>query len=217
MYIPILLLIVFLNARIGLIVFITNTVMFLIYIIYKKRLSIFLNIIIKLLFLYLASVLLLPRLFPDTYRFFNNGFKEINSYLTTGVARKGDNYSDIDRLSNQAKNNININSFIFGKGYRVKNLNAIPRGIKYNGSFSDMGFINDMYMGGIVYMLLLYYPFLNIALSKNIISINKEFNYFLIVTMLICNLKGELFRSPMIIGIIILTKLIFNDRNYKVI
>lgn len=82
---------------------------------------------------------------------------------------------------------------------------------------SDIGYINDIFLGGIIYATSLYTIYLNF-IKKKISRTNSNyfmFNLFsiiLILSLIIANYKGEIFRSTIMVTCIFLIKLIFiND------
>ena len=205
-YIPFLLITIFLNGRIGLIVFLASTSIFLFYnLVTGNHYNRLVKIIMLLILLVIAALLLLPVLWPNTYRFFLNGFFEMFSFAQTGVASEVGS-SDIDDLFGQFNTNFNIKSLLIGNGHRIQTPGDIPNGVEFTGVCSDMGLLNDMYMGGIIYMLLLRIPLFKIITKSKSDAIEGAFNIVLIVILIIASLKGEVYRSTIIVGSLVYVK-----------
>ena len=207
-YVPVILLIVFLNSRIGLIVFIVATVFYFLYnLIFKNTLNRTLRITLIVSLILLVAFSLLPVIWPNTFNFFVNGFLDLFNYAATGVA-SNERISDIDLLANQLKTDFNYQTLLLGNGYRIQNSGDIPAGLIFKGLYSDIGFLNDMYMGGIIYMSLLYYPFIEMLIKTSFKDV--ELKWIFLVVAFLSNFKGEVFRAPIIIGTIIYLTISFD-------
>lgn len=223
LYIPFLILMIVLNGRTGLLVCILGFVINFIYFIFRKeyRKKMFIGIAIVSIFA-LISLMTIKLYNEKTYNFMISGVKDVINYFI-GNGKSG----NIAILSEQFTKNINLETFIFGSGHKIQNKGDIPDNITFDGVYSDMGYLNDMYMGGIIYMIMLYLPlfFFIIAGSKLIKKDNRDLNNILmaiaIMTVLACNIKGEVFRASIIIGGIIFAKIILledinvKERRYK--
>lgn len=101
----------------------------------------------------------------------------------------------------------NIN-FVFGQGTRVFG----ELGLKYIGKQSDIGYINDLFKGGIVYLIPFYISIIWLVRSKNK-KINHRYNFLIIIYLIISNYKGEaLTGSPLIITMLMI-KFIIDKTN----
>ena len=93
--------------------------------------------------------------------------------------------------------------WVFGYGVRVYGGNA--SNIWFG--TSDIGFINDLFMGGIIYMVLLYGTIIAslAACHKKSGKVVRDSKIFLAfgVVLLIANYKGEVARSGMVLTAII--------------
>ena len=90
-------------------------------------------------------------------------------------------------------------NFVFGAGYRVLG----NKGIEYGQTeSSDIGIVNDLFMGGLVYISLLYgsYLYLYIRAKENSTKdgMEKTFLSLCFVSVLLANIKGEFFRDAQI-------------------
>ena len=204
LYIPCMLLIVFLNGRIGLIVFLISTLTYLFSnLLFRRNVEKTVKVTVLLTVFAVLSLAILPIIWPSTFSFFRNGFLDVINYMKTGVAAT-DRISDVDLLSSQFKSDFNIKTLLLGAGHRIQNGGDVPKGISFNGLYSDIGFLNDMYMGGLVYMFLLYTPyvrFINFK-HKNI----EILSVIMLVILFVSNMKGEVFRSSIILGMFVYVK-----------
>lgn len=208
-YIPCMLLIVFLNGRIGLFVFIISaTILVLSNFIFNRNLRKTIKIAIILGAFTILSLSILPLLWPSTFDFFKNGFVEIVNYLKNGTAAT-DRVSDVDVLSTQLKSDLNIETFLLGAGHRIQNSGDIPYGVGFYNMYSDIGFLNDMYMGGVIYMLLLYIPYLKLVMTD---KKNSYIGYICLFILIVSNLKGEVFRSSIILGMLVYSISVLNNK-----
>lgn len=198
-YVPIILMLVLLNGRTGLIVFGIGAI-----IVILKNTRRFGHIIGLLLIsgIGVYGVFYLLSIFsPNTYGWILSFFSD-TSNLFQGQATG--NYS---HLSMQFPEQ----NIVFGYGYRIYNLNSIVTGITTY-QRSDIGYANDLFLGGIVYLLLLYIPIFYYILSSN--KRSKKFQQtglplVLALTLIIADYKGETMRNGnLLLGIITLSTLI---------
>ncbi|WP_370672673.1 hypothetical protein [Leuconostoc lactis] len=198
-YVPIILMLVLLNGRTGLIVFCIGAI-----IVILKNTRRFGHIIGLLLIsgIGVYSVFYLLSIFsPNTYGWILSFFSD-TSNLFQGQATG--NYS---HLSMQFPEQ----NIVFGYGYRIYNLNSIVTGITTY-QRSDIGYANDLFLGGIVYLLLLYIPIFYYILSSD--KRSKKFQQtglplVLALTLIIADYKGETMRNGnLLLGIITLATLI---------
>lgn len=211
LYIPELLIIVLLNGRTGL--FICGIGIFISTIILVDKKSFF-KIFKYFIIVIIASMLLfqlLKIIFPSTHIFIRNGFNDVVNILFNG-----EKTGNIQILSENFKDDINFKSLLIGNGYRIQNREDIPNNIEFNLSYSDMGYLNDMYMGGLPYMVMLYLPLIILIFTYNKNN-KKEFalSMFLFFVLIFCNLKGEIFRSSMLVSEIIFIKSLIQESKEK--
>lgn len=112
-------------------------------------------------------------------------------------------------------------NILFGYGFRIYNLNAIVTNITnitINQS-SDIGYVNDLFLGGLMYLLLLYIPIFYYILSSS--KWSKKFQHtglplVLLLTLLIADYKGETMRNGnLLLGVITLATLIRLPENVE--
>lgn len=210
-YIPFLLLSIILNGRTGLLVFALGAVLvFLFYLIDTKKIIKVLSIAIIFIFIVLVVFGILKFVKYDTYLFFIDGINDMSQFLF-----EGEKEGNIDYLSTGWKDGIKNVNIIFGEGYRIYIDSVIPESIDNEGFNTDMGYMNDLYMGGILYMLFLYSSiiiFVCMGINKEKDRrINKLIYFIMLLMIFICNIKGEIFRSTIILDLVVFIKLILCD------
>lgn len=202
MYIPFVLVTTALNNRTGIVVFFVLSLFFLMYTAIKRNkiTQIFMTIVIMAV-MAVTFFNSLKTLSPNTYNFLNS-FIEDTQNLVQG--RPTGNYEVLmNEIDSFKKSNLNI---FFGKGYRVYDEAGKTRA----GFRSDMGYINDVFYGGIVYMLILYISFIYFVLYRE-----KKYKYaavLLLFIVFIVNIKGEIFRSSIVLFLFIYLKLVSQSR-----
>lgn len=210
-YIPFLLLAIILNGRTGLFVFCAGAALaFVFYLINTKKIVKVISIIIIFVLIVLVVFGILKFAKYDTYLFFIDGINDMLLFLFEGEKEGNINY--LSAMWEEGIKNVNI---IFGEGYRVYTNNVIPESIDNNGFTVDIGYMNDLYMGGIVYMIFLYssivlFVYIGINEEKDK-KINKIIYFIMVLMIFICNLKGEIFRSTIILDLVVFTKLTLCD------
>lgn len=205
-YIPFLFLSIISNGRTGLLVafiLIIIQIVFLIFLQSKNILKIFFFISMMFMFV-MVMMWILKEVSEPTYLWINQSFEDIKVFFSDG-----DKQGTIDALSNMIlwPSGINI---LFGMGFRLY-------GNKMGYIHSDIGFVNDMFMGGIIYCSLLYgtlmlylFDYRNFSIS---ISRKVLLDLLFMASLIIGNYKGEALRGgPIIIGVIIFKYLIIQRR-----
>ncbi len=217
LYIPFLVLMIMLNGRTGMLIALLGILLNTIYFAFKRGYAkkILLSIIICLILIY-PLLKFLEIIKPETYHFFISAIDDVLSYFI-----EDEKNGNIGILSENFEKDINTKVFLIGNGHRIQNKGDIPENIDFHGVYSDMGYLNDMYMGGIIYMSLIYLPLVcfiirdpkNIKMERREEYINNLFKLMSIATIFICNIKGEVFRSSIIIAIIVYYKIaMFDDK-----
>lgn len=102
---------------------------------------------------------------------------------------------------------------IFGEGHRVYPHYGRSKG--YNSL--DIGYVNDLFMGGLIYTFLLYGTILKFILKKSYKKVDNDISdiqiktvvpIFLCIVLLLSNYKGESMRGGVILLGVISIKLI---------
>ena len=208
-YIPFLLINILLNGRIGLVVFIVGVVICVLYLLLKGKSKS--KIIAYMFFSIFALITVLSvakYIVPNTFNWIISGFNDtINFFLDRELSG---NYTTL--FENMLFMPPNM---LFGEGFRVYAGNAL----EYGFNSSDIGYVNDLFMGGIIYIIILYLSIFNFIFtngnnknkkSKEFI-INRAISYSLFFMLLVANFKGESMRSGLVLLIIVFIKLALNE------
>ena len=192
-YVPFLLLISLLNGRTGTLIFIINLIIIITTLIFTGKINkkilkyIVLGIVLLIIILQLIRIAI-----PKTYNFINSMITDTIN-LITGEKLTG-NYQALFGYMLYWPEGI---YFLIGEGNRVyANSNYVH---------SDIGYVNDMFMGGIIYITILYGTIIkflmkkNEAETKNQKDLNMLVSIISVVTLLIANYKGEAMKGRNII------------------
>lgn len=205
-YIPPLLLIILLNGRTGFVVFFVGSIVSILTymtsnIKYLSR---------TLVFIMLASILsgvvilLVKQEAPTTFNWLQSGLQDSINFI------HGDYTGNFAKLRDSILFPKGL-SFIFGKGFRLYGNNASYFGYPP----SDIGYVNDMFMGGLMYVALLYFGIVSFIMKifssreSDAFLFEKSLSYAGLVTLVISNFKGEAMRGGLILLMIILMKFMF--------
>ena len=194
------LMVTFLNGRFGLIVFVLGIAFFMMYLLFKKMAVVkVLGITVLATIIGAVIIFLIYTYLPNTFVLIEHAYTDILSF--------------INEDSNDTETSILVSmmfaptglAIIFGCGFRVFAGKGREFGFE---RASDVGFVNDAFMGGIIYMTLIYSSYL--YLVSKIKRFFKRFSFertmsnLLILSMILANIKGEVFRSQLLISNIIL-------------
>lgn len=209
------LLVTFLNGRFGLIVFIVGFIIFILNTMLKTMSPIkIIQIIFSSLLICIIGYYVIVNYIPNTYKLVTHAISDITSFLETG-----DSTTEMYELVSSFRMPPGI-CFIFGMGYRV--FGGSGKLFNYNERSSDIGFVNDAYMGGLIYMFLLYYGYAYIIRKITLFTNKKHFERImskvLLISMTLANIKGEVFRSQILTTvfiIIIIFMLLEGEKQYE--
>lgn len=123
---------------------------------------------------------------PMTFYWIANGFKEIFGFITKGETQTKGNYFAYMMDPNKYQIPDNLIEILFGAGHRTMGM-----AIKY-GYASDIGYINDLWRGGIIYIILLYFLFMAImwSLRKHTNPRISFLGTFMLILYPFINIKG---------------------------
>lgn len=196
-YLPLIFIVTILNGRTGIIISIATITIATVMLLFQRTKNKF-RVLVSFAVIAVTAVLALTaikNLAPNAYKFINQAYTEIISYVKYGELSGTTKYLVEDRFF--MPNGIDL---IFGTGTRVYGQLAVST------KSSDIGYVNDLFMGGIIYATILYVTFLRLILKTNK---NKTIPIVIVVTsLIIANWKGEAFRCPMIIIGLLLYQLI---------
>lgn len=199
LYLPIILLLVLLNGRTGLVIFGIGSLVVILK--NAKKLSSLLILLFGGGIAVYMTFYLLKIFSIDTYTWI------ISFFLDTSNLINGNTTGNYAELGMQwPKNNM-----LFGYGFRIYDLNKIFSSVTIYAR-SDIGYANDLFLGGIVYIILLYIPIFMYVLFSN--SNDKYFkktgiSLVLLFALLIANYKGETMRNGNLLLTIITLAMLF--------
>lgn len=209
-YFPFLAFSAIINARTSIVIFIIG--IFAMLITLKPKLKNIRNtIIISLLLVAIFSLVMnITKKNPSlTYAWIQDGVYEISDFI------KGDRSAGyyFGYLSDNRRYEIPKDfGLIIGKGTRAYS------GNKYNLA-SDIGYINDIWLGGILYFFSVYIYFGSIIFDikkyKTSYDISKFLFYFIIGTMIVTNIKGIILSKNDFTTIVFLLYVFVNSSSFK--
>lgn len=187
-YIPILFFSGIVNARISIVITLVSMCMLLLFLNYKSKKTPFR--IGSILFIIISTMFFLSRMDfsnSETWQWINTGIEELFNFFngnTTG-------YFTYVNSHDKYILPVTLGSKIFGNGVRV-----MGGGTKY-GVVSDIGYVNDIWLGGIVFCITIYLFFFFIIKKIRKFSVSNNLNKFLFYSILcilvISNIKGFIF------------------------
>lgn len=195
------LLVTFLNGRFGLVIFIIGFVLFILNVMLKTMnpLKIF-QIILLSIVVFIMGYYVIINYVPNTYKLIIHAINDITSFLQTGNST-----TEMYDLVSSFRFPEGL-YLIIGMGYRV--FGGSGKMFNANERSSDIGFVNDAYMGGLIYMMLLYSGYLYIIRKIDTLAKKKSFEKImtkvLLVSMILANIKGEVFRSQILTTVFIM-------------
>lgn len=135
---------------------------------------------------------------PMTYQWLVDGLDEIKVFFNPGSASNYSYYTYFTKDSTYVLPS-SIFNFMFGKGSYIMTTNNL-------GVRSDIGFINDIWLGGIFYSALVYIGFYKLILKlvKDEAKHNSYLGLFFLLLMPILNLKGIAFTMFSITNLIVI-------------
>lgn len=204
-YLPFIAIVSVLNGRTGVLVAIITTVLSMLYafLISKNKMRV-LKLSVLSVVIATVSILLIGNLFPKIQNFINSAFNGIGDYFSNGEVS-----ASIKPLTGDSIHFPEGAHMIFGEGARVySTVNNTQH------ASTDIGFVNDLFMGGLIYVGLLYGSYFGLIFSSFEDKRYRFMKYLILVSLVIANWKGEIFKNSLfIIGIfyIVLSGLTMDD------
>ena len=198
------------NARVSIVVFGIGIIFFILFAKTKISKKLFTCAFLAILGLTFVFVVLpfVEKVSPSTYQWFISGTEEIQSFASRDIS--GGYFAYVfnpDRyvLPNGSK------GLLFGTGHNIMG------GYELYGVYSDIGFINDIWLGGIIYVLFLYLFITFMALK--LFKYSKEplikfFSLFMIGCYIVLNFKGIIFSMNGLTNLLVIVYLL-NCAQYK--
>ena len=119
-----------------------------------------------------------------TYTWLMEGYQESLDYASGNFQ-----YGTLGILSRHIIFPDNFGGWLFGEGFSLFNANKFNR-------HSDIGYINQLFYGGLIYCVILYYFVVHIC-SRLVKYGHKGISLFIFLTFLIVNFKGDfVFNTP---------------------
>lgn len=206
LYIPPLILVILLNGRTGFLLFVIGGLIALVILSIKNIASFVKEIIFILLLIILGliSIYFIYENSPSTYSWISSGFQDLVNFFN------GDKTGNFATLSNMLIFPTGINFFI-GMGFRLyDNVQGFPH--------SDIGYVNDLFMGGLIYVFILYLTIIRTLIYGIDIKkvkkdpfalINLALSIAFVVMIFIANYKGEAMRSGLaLVGMFLIKNII---------
>lgn len=208
-YIPFFLISILLNGRIGLIVFAFGMMSALLVLLFRgKSISKIIIYVFSFIMTLTISLFLIKFIVPNTFYWIQSGLQDTLALFSDN--KLSGNYESLLNTMLYWPEGTNL---IWGEGYRVYG----EFGLLHGKIPSDIGFVNDMFMGGILYIVLLYGAIIRFVLKKNKNTnqssrvLNIVLSVSMLTVLLISNYKGESMKSGLILLGVIYLKLIISD------
>lgn len=210
-YAPLLFVFAFINARLAAVVLLVGLVVFffLSKISWKRKISILLILFVFVGFFWFVFLPLVEKYYEKTYTWLVSGMEEIFSFL------QGDSEGYFDYINDKDRYELpkTIFSIIFGCGH------SIQGGYELYGVYSDIGYINDIWRGGVLYMIPLYVFMMKQCwnLYKNKNKTVSTIGILALAVLPVLNIKGTIYsmNDLTIVLFLLVTICIINNQTAK--
>lgn len=215
-YLPFILIVILLNGRFGLLIFGLSPIAVALHFIFKGKISFkMLRISILTIVILILGTLSLSIISPYTYDWIVGGIEDTINLIIYN--EKTGNYAALAGYHLSIPEGWGI---IFGEGFRL--FGGQGHNMGYNSS--DIGYVNDMFMGGIIYLSILYGSILRFLLRKPVINhftsktdynLHLLISKFLVVALLVSNYKGEVMRGGIVLLVAVFLKIVTSYESFK--
>lgn len=209
LFLPVCATLILLNGRTGLITLILGSIVLLLQVAFRGVRSFFQAILISvILIIAVYTMIYLLSIFqPTTYLWIQSGLEDTLSFFQ---GNKTGNYSKL--MGSFLVFPQGIGHWLFGYGFRLYGDNASAHGFMS----SDIGYINDLFMGGICYIAILYGGIFGYMIKeyKNM----KEYRTLILPylsILVLANYKGETMRSGLILTSVVVLIYLFATKDGK--
>lgn len=141
---------------------------------------------------------------PQTYNWMSKGIEEILGFLNGDTETGYFSYvTNNDRYVLPSS----VFGVLFGEG------TSIAGGLRRLGVYSDIGFINDIWIGGLAYVAILYTSVF-LRLKKMVFSntsLCRFLGIILLVSVLVLNIKGRIFAMNGVLNFLVITQLTLSE------
>lgn len=201
-YFPFIALVSVLNSRTGVLVLIISVLISTIYYLIKyKKVKEVLKIFCVTVIIISIFVLIISFFNDRIIKFITILFQEIKIFIT-----EGETTGTIDYLLNTHFYLPKGTNLLFGEGHRVYGEIAA----RYGYTATDVGLVNDLFMGGIIYIVLLYGAFFVFIFTKTEKDYIFPIKLNIFIGLIIANLKGQIFvNNTFIVFILIIMNIYF--------
>lgn len=175
-----------LNGRTAFYVYIFIFGIYLIYFLANKISLKRIIILVSTAIIIFLALVIMSNLLPNRFLAISSGIEDIFVFIKTGETR-----DDIANLTSDTVIIPSVFTIIFGTGHRVFGKN----GLEKFGFATDIGYYNDIYQGGLIYISLLYSTIIKFMLK------NRD-DLFFTLTLLLClsaaNYKATILHSTIV-------------------
>lgn len=203
LYSILILIVTILNGRFGLVIYLIGICSLFFYMIFiEKKVFRFIKYAVIIILSIMLGMIVLEKIVPSTHNVIIHAVNDVLSFVNE-KDKTTETYGLINGLVFPDK----ISNKIFGSGYRLYSNGGFRFG---DYRVSDVGFINDIFMSGIFSILLMYGSYLQIikhlklSYKDNPKNFEKFMSFILLFSVILANVKGEVFRSLMQIATILI-------------
>ena len=194
LYSILLLLTTFLNGRTGLVIFAVSLLYFVtVQLLRGKRLLRKIGLIILIIITIPSSVMIFKEIAPNSY---HNIEVMIMDY---SESKKGGGDTETEAYKRMIVFPSGVD-LVIGKGFRIFAHNGEKFGVRES---SDIGFVNDLYLGGLLYGGLLLCVTFIVYTHITRSDLDDSITVILLISFVIANLKGEFLRQPLLISLLV--------------
>lgn len=190
-YVPLLFFSAIINARSTLVIGGIGIGLIILWKVNLKNKRIIKEIFITIIIIIFCKNIVIPKLHMlDSWEWIQSGIDEIFSFF------KGNESGYFEYLNNKFFFPEKMSEFLFGTGHSVFRANV----------FSDVGYVNDVWMIGVILTAILYLSYLAVIVSKygKTIRTYRFIKIFLALTFIIYNIKGIVIGNNEIVRLSIL-------------
>lgn len=194
----------FLNGRTGIFIFLLTTSIFIL----REYLSV--RHLKRLIGSFVALVLVLLTMLAFTAQVSPSTYVFIQSFISdTTNLTEGNTTGNYDILLSEIRKVPEGMGLLFGTGIRVYEQDATgPLGFR-----TDIGYTNDLFLGGLVFIVILYGGIIIYLLSDTKNRDSRFLFTIILVVLALANIKGEILHSSIFMFLVIYLKLL--DKNYR--
>ena len=195
-----------LNGRTGILIFIAETIVIILaQIVQKQGIEKAIKKTAPLIVAAVIAIAAIPKILPNTANIFKHMVDDVSSTIDGKDKTETGRWKEMLSLPKD-------NTIILGRGYRIIG----KRGAKYGTkNSSDVGVINDMYLGGLIYIATIYSALIILLISARKSAHNNNLKTIILIVAIaiaMANLKGEALRQPLLLSIMFIWIAIFTSK-----